>query len=139
MRTDLVMHVKLGVPLAALAHAIVRWICETPPLRSLWVFPLLVVLGAIFGSILLVPAFAGQALLMHRLSSSGAPFLTRAVIAGLLQATIVWLFGLTVGLEPTLRGHFAVTPLMMTAAFLVGAAVACIVAVRVPPLRDRRA
>lgn len=135
MRTDLLMHVKLGVPLAALTHTIVDWIWVTPRLRDIWVFPFQVVLGAIFGSILLIPAFAGQALLMRRLSSSGVPFLTRAVIAGLLQASFVWLFGFTVGLE----SHFSAIPMMMmmTAAFLVGAAVACIVAVRVPALRDR--
>jgi hypothetical protein len=87
--------VKLGVPAAATAHAIVHCICEAMPARELWILPIYVILGAIVGSIVLVPAFAVQALLLHVLSTMKIPLAMRAIAAGAVQAGFVWIWSLT--------------------------------------------
>jgi len=129
-QADLVLHIKLGVPAAATAHALVRFICEALPLRQLWFLPVYALLGVVFGSIVLVPAVVAQTLLIRRLSARRVPIGVSALTAGLLQAAFVWLFDRLIGLEPTWKLRIAVTPLMMLAAFLVGSLVACAVAVR---------
>lgn len=130
LTNSILQHAKLGVPAAATAHAIVHCICEAVPVRDLWILPFYVFLGAIVGSIVLVPAFAGQALLMHFLSTMRIPLAMRAVAAGALQSGFVWIWSLTIGLEPSSGSWLPVTPWMMTAAFLVGAGTTYVVALR---------
>jgi hypothetical protein len=130
LTNSILRHVKLGVPAAATAHAIVHCICEALPARELWVLPFYVVLGTIVGSIVLVPAFAVQALLVHFLSTMRFPLAMRAIAAGALQSGFVWIWALTVGLEPSSGSWLPVTPWMMSAAFVVGAGTTCFVALR---------
>ena len=123
-------HVKLGVPAAVTAHGIVHCVCEAMPARDLWVFPVYVVLGTILGSVVLAPAFVVQALLVHFLSTLRIPLPMRAVAAGATQSSFVWIWGSTIGLEPSYGSWLPLTPWMMTAAFLVGAGTTCFIALR---------
>jgi hypothetical protein len=123
-------HVKVGVPAAAIAHGVVHCVCEAIPARDLWLFPVYVILGTIFGSIVLAPAFALQALLVHVLSTIRVPLTLRAAAAGAMQSSFVWLWASTIGLEPSYGSWLPLTPWMMTAAFLVGAGTACFVELR---------
>jgi hypothetical protein len=123
--------VLLGVPLAALLHSMVQFAYDaSTTLGDAGVFVFQVVLGILFGSVVLIPAYTVQALLFRWLWARGAGLAALAAVCGALQAIFVCVWWLVVGLQPSLGGRFRMGPVMVAAAFVAGALVALGVAAR---------
>src|SRR5262245_43260781 len=118
-------HIVLGVPLAAFLHSVVQFANEAQlGLRDVLLFPVHFLAGVVVGSVILAPAFFGQALLFQLLTTLRVPtWLVIALCAG-YQAGVVALWGKAVGIEPSLAGRFALTPPMIVAGFVAGGVVA---------------
>ncbi len=118
-------HLLWGVPLAAFLHSILQFAYEPffEPV-DLLIFFLHFFLGIVIGAVILIPAYFLQALLYLFLQRRGVRCSALIFICGVFQALLVALWAAVVGIEPSLAGRFLLTPPMIFAGFLAGAAVA---------------
>lgn len=123
----LTLHLLIGVPAAAFAHSVVQLAYETPttPAEFGW-FPIHFLFGVGCGLPILIPAYvlqAGLFALLWRMKSNG---LVQVVAGAALQAALVSLWAMFVGVQPSLAGNFPMTPVMIGAAAVVGGLVAAL-------------
>lgn len=120
------LHIFSGVPLAAFFHSFLQFSYEINKhnIDDLWLFPVHFGLGVLFGSVILVPAYALQAMVFIFLRANGGNRSTQIMFGGLLQAVFVSLYAMFVGIEPSLKGNFPLTFPMIMAGFFCGSIVA---------------
>ena len=119
-------HLALGISLSALLHTILQFAYSySARFDNDWdVFPIHWAAGVLFGSVILGPAYTVQALISVGLERRKAGRFIQIAAGGFMQASLVWLWSQSIGIEPSLSGNFALTQPMIAAGFVAGAAVA---------------
>lgn len=124
----LTWHLLLGVPLAALTHSLVQFAYEPgDSVAEVGWLPVHFLFGIGCGLPILVPAYALQACLFALLLRVRAGWPVQVFAGAALQAGLVGIWAATVGVQPSLGGNFPMTPVMISAAAVVGGLVAAVV------------
>lgn len=80
-----------------------------------------VVLGTLFGVVILLPAYSVQAVVFFALTQRArVSAMETALLCGGLQALFVWCWDLAVGIQPNLGGRFSLVVPMVLAGTLCG-------------------